>query len=594
MEVADEILSKVHEETKISYKASLLSTPGISTEDHSFLTNEIEEDTPNPEDRWYMEEGGPSEGEKPFDPCPVIPISKEEFNEWCKPWKAALIVKVLGKRVHQGFIEQRLNRDWVKKGRINIIDMDRDYFLVHFSDEEDYTHALLGGPWMIAGHYLIVQRWRLFFLSSESAVRKIAAWIRIPNLPIELYNHHFLWRVGSTIGNMLKIDKTTSIQSRGKFARICVEIDLSKKLVPRISVMENILNIEYEGLHLICFSCGKYGHRADQCSEGVATKDAQPRTGVSGEPTVDMESHDLCDNQGMKESQDNNSRLNQDPPDFGPWMMVRRQVRKKQERISSNLTKSVPSNNNLLIVEDATDDIRQKVEGRSRNPETELKEKEILNRMREIEKQQWEAFDMTKRVNVLFEDNIAKSEFMCDHSSKRPLSVKMKGKNVEVESPKKPPDLSTGVPGAGGKGFPTLIRDLRRNYEAHLIILLETHISGDRGKIIRNKIGFDSCCVEEARGHSGGIWVLWDFHYWKVEAIQQHIQFIHLKIEGRDSMPWMLTAIYRSPQRLMRKSLWDNLRDLRNSVDLPWCTIGDFNAILHSYEKKGRSSFSKW
>ncbi|KAL1362470.1 hypothetical protein AAHE18_03G083600 [Arachis hypogaea] len=139
--------------------------------------------------------------------------------------------------------------------------------------------------------------------------------------------------------------------------------------------------------------------------------------------------------------------------------------------------------------------------------------------------------------------------------------------------------------GAGGKGFPTLIRDLRRNYEAHLIILLETHISGDRGKIIRNKIGFDSCCVEEARGHSGGIWVLWDSHYWKVEAIQQHIQFIHLKIEGRDSMPWMLTAIYGSPQRLMRKSLWDNLRDLRNSVNLPWCTIGDFNAILHSYKK---------
>ncbi|XP_057760080.1 uncharacterized protein LOC130980411 [Arachis stenosperma] len=49
----------------------------------------------------------------------------------------------------------------------------------------------------------------------------------------------------------------------------------------------------------------------------------------------------------------------------------------------------------------------------------------------------------------------------------------------------------------------------------------------------------------------------------------------------------MLTAIYGSPQRLMRKSLWDNLRDLRNSVDLPWCTIGDFNAILHSYEKRG-------
>lgn len=24
--------------------------------------------------------------------------------------------------------------------------------------------------------------------------------------------------------------------------------------------------IEYEGLHMICFECGKYGHRAETCS----------------------------------------------------------------------------------------------------------------------------------------------------------------------------------------------------------------------------------------------------------------------------------------------------------------------------------------
>ncbi|RYR13364.1 hypothetical protein Ahy_B04g070401 [Arachis hypogaea] len=68
---------------------------------------------------------------------------------------------------------------------------------------------------MIAGHYLIVQRWKPFFLSSENVVKKIAAWIRIPNLPIELYNYRFLWRVSSAIGTMLKIDKATSIHSRG-------------------------------------------------------------------------------------------------------------------------------------------------------------------------------------------------------------------------------------------------------------------------------------------------------------------------------------------------------------------------------------------
>ncbi|RYQ99952.1 hypothetical protein Ahy_B07g087981 [Arachis hypogaea] len=80
--------------------------------------------------------------------------------------------------------------------------------------KEDYNYALMEEPWMI------------------------------PNLSIKLYNHRFLWQVRSTIGTMLKIDRGTSIHSCGKFARIYVELDLSKKFVLCISVLENVLNIE--------------------------------------------------------------------------------------------------------------------------------------------------------------------------------------------------------------------------------------------------------------------------------------------------------------------------------------------------------------
>lgn len=58
--------------------------------------------------------------------------------------------------------------------------------------------------------------------------QRVALWIRVPEFPIELFNDQFLWRLGSTLGEMLKIDKVTSIQARGCFARICVAIDLDK------------------------------------------------------------------------------------------------------------------------------------------------------------------------------------------------------------------------------------------------------------------------------------------------------------------------------------------------------------------------------
>lgn len=114
---------------------------------------------------------------------------------------------------------------------------------------------------MLADHYLLVQRWRPNFdpWKTESK-KKIAAWIRIPGLPIEFYNHDSLWRVGGMIGRTLKVDMTTTIASRGKFARLCVEMDLRKLLLPNFRALGRKYRIEYEGLHLLCFNCGKYGH----------------------------------------------------------------------------------------------------------------------------------------------------------------------------------------------------------------------------------------------------------------------------------------------------------------------------------------------
>ncbi|KAK7282148.1 hypothetical protein RIF29_10725 [Crotalaria pallida] len=37
--------------------------------------------------------------------------------------------------------------------------------------------------------------------------------------------------------------------------------------------------VEYEGLHLICFHCSRFGHRKDQCPEGLLI--INPSAGVS-------------------------------------------------------------------------------------------------------------------------------------------------------------------------------------------------------------------------------------------------------------------------------------------------------------------------
>ncbi|CAN1292677.1 hypothetical protein LINPERPRIM_LOCUS21682 [Linum perenne] len=52
----------------------------------------------------------------------------------------------------------------------------------------------------------------------------------------------------------------TADGERAKYARVCVEIDLSKPLLGRYDIDGTIYKIVYESLETICISCGHYSH----------------------------------------------------------------------------------------------------------------------------------------------------------------------------------------------------------------------------------------------------------------------------------------------------------------------------------------------
>lgn len=71
--------------------------------------------------------------------------------------------------------------------------------------------------------------------------------------------------MGNKLGKAVRADQCTVDSSRGRYARVCVEVDLKKPLVPQFLLNDDIQRVEYEGLHLICFECGEYGHRMELC-----------------------------------------------------------------------------------------------------------------------------------------------------------------------------------------------------------------------------------------------------------------------------------------------------------------------------------------
>ena len=76
------------------------------------------------------------------------------------------------------------------------MDLDNDYFIVKLNSYKDYLKALMGGPWVVLGHYLTVQSWSSSFNAAEKNFNSVVAWVHFPGMPTQysvIERFHDFW-----------------------------------------------------------------------------------------------------------------------------------------------------------------------------------------------------------------------------------------------------------------------------------------------------------------------------------------------------------------------------------------------------------------
>lgn len=132
-------------------------------------------------------------------------------------------------------------------------------------------------------------------------------------LPVECYTSRWLRIAGDHIGRTVKVDFATLLASRGKFARVCIEIDLDKPLMAGYKMSGEYYKLQYEGLHDLCFGCGRYGHRYPICPERTNQQKDDGGEGTS---------------RGGTTNQDND--YSSAEAGYGEWTNVQRSKRRTQ------------------------------------------------------------------------------------------------------------------------------------------------------------------------------------------------------------------------------------------------------------------------
>ena len=206
----------------------------------------------------------------------VITIAAEVLEAMNGLWKRCIIVKVLGRSVSVAVLSRKLRELWKPTGAMYVLDLPRQFFMIRFELEEEYMAALTGGPWRVFGSCLLAQAWSPDFDPLRDEIVTTPVWVRMANLPVNLYHPSILMSIAEGLGRPLKVDMTTLNCDRGRFARVCVEVNLKRPLKGTVVVNGSRFYVSYEGLQMICSKCGMFGHLVYKCPQ------ASPERAVPG------------------------------------------------------------------------------------------------------------------------------------------------------------------------------------------------------------------------------------------------------------------------------------------------------------------------
>lgn len=157
--------------------------------------------------------------------------------------------------------------NWTTNCEVHLF--SKGFFIVKFLSAIERDIVMQEGPWFWGSTGVFITPWFPGFDANTMVVLKMPVWVRLHNLPIHLWNQQVLTGIGNTIGRYIKMD-TQRIEERiFTFARICVEVDLSKCLPDQIQLKHRQRSwtqvIDYENTAFRCRTCRQIGHLQNMC-----------------------------------------------------------------------------------------------------------------------------------------------------------------------------------------------------------------------------------------------------------------------------------------------------------------------------------------
>ncbi|XP_031263560.1 uncharacterized protein LOC116121755 [Pistacia vera] len=157
---------------------------------------------------------------------------------------------------------------------------EKGFFFFKFEEEAMMFQCLEDGPWLFQNKPILLQKWQPKMEINKEAPQFIPLWVKLFDVPLELWNAEGLSYIASGVGKPLGVDKIMEDTCRFgvgqiSFARVLMEVDarcplpaVTKIQMPNernlaLKVMD--VKVEYQWHPSQCARCCVFGHGEVSC-----------------------------------------------------------------------------------------------------------------------------------------------------------------------------------------------------------------------------------------------------------------------------------------------------------------------------------------
>ncbi|XP_057809022.1 uncharacterized protein LOC131023496 [Salvia miltiorrhiza] len=215
---------------------------------------------------------------------PYFDVPDEIYNQQLQRFKFSLHARLLLQKGDSprfaDDIKNELQAFWAVSAPWQVVPLGKGFFTLRFSGESDLMQAKSKAFWKLKLGILKIREWTLLFNPYKETVSHSQVWLCIYYLPHELWHPDLITGISRSVGTPIKIDGSTFLGAVGHFARVLIEMDVTKDIIYNLTVNRGSSSFEiefvYENLPYYCGVCRKVGHSSDNCRQNALGKNEMP------------------------------------------------------------------------------------------------------------------------------------------------------------------------------------------------------------------------------------------------------------------------------------------------------------------------------